>query len=142
MFNFRKIGGVYISPPPERRIEVQNLIPVEKISHTHNRVCIATATRTHAKHNQNRQPDTFSVTIGIRDSIDTIPVYLPYNDETQKKIRELKQIFFQKLHSNEFPMCGVVFSNLKIYEYQFTDNKGKIIHGYKATADNIVKIIK
>ena len=113
------------------------MINPEKIFPTHSSVAIVTGGYAISKDKNSKIPTHFAVQVALDKTIDTMLVKLPWNPDTIPQIRTLK---YTMLNSPNY-LCGATFDNLKIEYYNFITKDKKHVSGYKATADNINKII-
>ena len=113
------------------------MISPEQIFPTHSTVAIVTGGHAIFKDDNDKIPIQYAVHVALDKTPKPLLVKIPWNNETIPQIRNLKQTI---LNSPNY-LCGATFDNLKIEYYDFITKDKKHVSGYKATADNISKII-
>lgn len=108
------------------------MISPESLSPTHSSVMVAMGG--YGINFNGNIPTRFAVRVALDKTTDTMLVKIPYRKE---QIREL----MATIRASPVCMCGVVFENLQIYPYEYTDPKTQTVRGgYTATATAIKKI--
>lgn len=112
------------------------MINVESLSPTHSNVMVAVGG--YGIDFIGNTPSRFAVRVALDKTTDTMLVKIPYNRNVLPQIQLLKKAVM----SSPVFVCGVVFENLQIHHYEYTDPKTQTVRrGYTATATAIKEII-
>lgn len=110
-----------------------NMISAESLSPTHSNVMVAVGG--YGIDFIGNTPTRFAVCVALDKTTDTMLVKIPYR---KKQVGQLTGA----IRASPVFMCEVVFENLQIHHYEYTDPKTQTVRrGYTATATAIKDII-
>lgn len=114
------------------------MISLKNLSPTHGDTAVAVGGYGIKRNQADKEPAAYAVRVALDGTADTMTVKIPYDRRTKANIG----LFTKTIRASPFSVCGVVFENMQIRHYEYTDPKSKTVRsGYTATATNIKSVI-